>query len=326
MPHEPMYEQSEQERGRLAAGPREMTRKGWRDVLVRVKREAQQDNMSMIAAGVAFYAFVALFPAMAAFLSLYGLLMDPAQVQQQLSQAAGVLPQSMVELLDAQLTGLVSRADSTLSWAIVISVVLALWSAARGMKALMLAVNISYDEGAAYGFFKLNLLALLFTLGAMALGIVAFALVGVLPAILGLLGLDAVARWSVALLRWPLLAAVVMFALAMIYRYAPNRTRPRWRWTSPGAVIATVIWLIASILFSLYVSRFGSYDKTYGAFAGVVILLLWLYVSCYIVLLGAQLNAELEHQTRRDTTVGREKPMGERRAQMADTLGERTTR
>ena len=323
MSTEPNVPINEADRGREATRPTEIPAKGWRDVLVRVKRESEQDNLSMIAAGVAFYCFLALFPAMAAFLSIYGLLMDPDGVQQQLSAVSGVLPRGVFDLLNAQLTTLVSRANTTLSLAIVISVLLALWSAAKGVKALMRAVNIAYDEGRPYGFLKLNALALLFTVAAMVLGVVAIALVALLPAVLGHLGLGALTRWTVALLRWPFLAALLMLGLAVIYRYAPNRRHPKWRWTSPGAVMATIIWLIASLLFSLYSSRFGHYDQTYGAFGAVVLLLLWLYVSCYIVLLGAQLNAELEHQTRRDSTVGDEKPLGQRGAQMADTVGER---
>jgi membrane protein len=190
------------------------------------------------------------------------------------------------------------------------------------MKALFTALNIAYDEEEKRGFFSFNALAIVLTLGALVFGIVAIALIAVLPALLGHLGLQAIASVAVSLVRWPLLAVAVMVALAVLYRYGPSRNQPQWTWVSWGAVVATVLWLVTSILFSVYVSNFGSYNETYGSLGAGVVFLMWLYLSAFIVLIGAELNSEMEHQTTRDTTRGAEQPMGQRGAQKADTVGE----
>jgi membrane protein len=190
------------------------------------------------------------------------------------------------------------------------------------MKALFTALNIAYDEEEKRGFITLNALAIVLTLGALVFGIVAFALIAVLPALLGQLGLQAIANVAVSLVRWPLLAVAVMVALAVLYRYGPSRDQPQWTWVSWGAVVATVLWLVTSILFSVYVSNFSSYNETYGSLGAGVVFLMWLYLSALIVLIGAELNSEMEHQTTRDTTRGAEQPMGQRGAQKADTVGE----
>jgi membrane protein len=196
-----------------------------------------------------------------------------------------------------------------------------LWSAAKGVKALFIALNIAYQEEESRGFLKLNGMALLLTLAAIIFIIVSLGLIAVLPVLLGGLGLPPAGETLVSLARWPLLGILVMFALAMLYRYGPDREQPQWRWVSWGAVIATLLWLLGSILFSFYAANFGEYNETYGALAAVIILLLWLYLSAYVILLGAEFNAETEHQTRHDTTGEKNKPLGGRGAHVADTVG-----
>lgn len=314
--------QNEEDRGRYADKPRKLGRKGWRDVAVRVKREVSDDNMSIVAGGVAFFGFLAIFPAIAAFVSLYGLVMDPADARQQVESLRGTVPPQMIEVLSMQLSRVAGA--SGLGWGVVLGIVVSLWSANKGMKALISGVNIAFDEHETRGFFKLNATALAMTIGAMVLGIVAIALVAVLPAVLGHLGLGQAGQLAVRLARWPLLAVGLTLVLACVYRYGPDRQRPKWRWTTWGAGVATLLWILASIAFSFYSSNFGSYDKTYGAVGAVVVLMMWLFVSSYVVLLGAELDSEMERQTRLDTTVGEPDPMGKRRAYAADTLGERT--
>jgi membrane protein len=309
-------------RGREATTPSQIPRPGWRDIVLRVKAEANKDNMDMVAVGVAFYALMAIFPALIALISLYGWFADPMQVEQQMASLAGVLPQNAQSLLNTQMKNIASGAESALGIGAIAGFLFTLWSASKGMKALFTALNIAYDEEEKRGFITLNALALILTLGALVFGIVALALIAVLPALLGQLGLQAIARVAVSLVRWPLLAVAVMVALAVLYRYGPSRDRPRWNWVSWGAVVATVLWLVASILFSVYVANFGSYNETYGSLGAVVVLLMWLYLSAYIFLMGAELNSEMEHQTARDTTRGEEQPMGQRGAQKADTVGE----
>jgi membrane protein len=202
--------------------------------------------------------------------------------------------------------------------------VLALWSASRGMSGLITALNIAYEEKETRGFFKLNLIALGLTLGLLVGGIVAIALVAVLPAIMRPLAVGAATKWMLLLAQWPLLIVLVMLGLAVLYRFAPNRDTPQWRWVSPGAAAATILWIVASVAFTVYVANFNSYDKTYGSLGGVIILLTWLYLSALMVLLGAVINAQSERQTRKDSTEGKPRAMGQRDAHAADTLGEST--
>jgi membrane protein len=309
-------------RGRDATTPRQIPRPGWRDIALRVKEKVGKDNVSIVAAGVAFYALMAIFPALIALISLYGWFADPMQVEQQTAFLAGVLPQNVQSLLSTQMKDIARHAESTLGIGALAGFLVTLWSASKGIKTLFTALNIAYDEEEKRGFISLNALALVMTLGALVFGIITLALVAVLPALLGQLGLQAIARVAVSLVRWPLLAVAVIVALAVLYRYGPSRDQPQWTWVSGGAIVATVLWLVASILFSVYVANFGSYNQTYGSLGAVVVLLTWLYLSAFIVLMGAELNSEMEHQTTQDTTRGAEQPMGQRGAQKADTVGE----
>jgi membrane protein len=310
------------ERGREAEAPGDIPARGWRDVAVRVKRELARDHVSIIAAGVAFYGFLAIFPAVAAIISIYGLVADPAGIQRQLLQLTGILPHDVREMLGRELTQIAGSSGKALSLGLVTGIALALWSAHQGVTALFQALDIAYGEEEKRGFFKFNGLALLFTLGAILFVVVAMALVIALPPALGFIGLSSFAEKAIELLRWPVLAAAVLLGVGLLYRHGPSRTPARWRWINLGSVVATALWLLASLGFSWYVAHFGSYNKTYGSVAAIVILLVWFYMSAYVVLLGAEINAEAEHQTRKDSTVGEPAPLGDRGAQMADTVGE----
>jgi membrane protein len=276
----------------------------------------------MLAGGVAYFAFLAIFPALIAAITLYGLIADPAEVADQVRSLAGMLPQETQPLIVNQLNALVSTSGGALGVGLVVSLLAALWSASSATGNLIQAVNLAYDEEETRGFLKLRGIALLLTLGAIVFVLVTLTLVAVVPPLLDALPIGTAGRVVAQVVRWVLLLAMVITALAVVYRVAPDRDAPRFGWVSVGALVAAVLWLIGSALFSVYVNYFGSYNKTYGALAGVVVLMLWLYLTSYIVLLGAEINAEAERQTRRDTTTGEPRPLGERQAVAADQVAE----
>jgi membrane protein len=313
---------TEAERGRQAERPQEIPKPGWRDILWRTKAEVSQDHVSMIAASIAFYGLLAIFPAIAAMISIWGLLFDPQQIAQQIESVSGALPEDAAGIVNDQAQAVAGGAGTGVSIAAVIGILLALYSASKGIQAMVEGLNIVYDEDEKRGFVKLTLVTLILTVGLIAMMIVALGLIAVLPALLGNLGLGEVLRVVLTYARWPLLLVVALIGLAILYRYAPSRETAQWQWVSPGAVLATVLWLIGSIVFSIYVRNFGSYNETYGSLGAVVILLMWFWLSAFIVLLGAEVNCEIERQTERDTTAGRPRPRGERGAYAADTVGE----
>lgn len=281
-----------------------------------------KDNVSIIAAGVAFYTMLAVFPAITAFLSLFGLFADPSQVQAQLASFQDVMPADAWRLLNDQATAVVSAGSRSLGFAVVVSLLVALWSAGAGVRALMTALNIAYHEDEKRGVVGFYLIAFLLTIGAGGMGLLSLGVIVAVPVILTFLPLGPLAGIVLKLLPWLVLAVFVTFALGVLYRYGASREEARTRWVSWGAVLATLLWLGVSLLFSLYVSNFGSYNQTYGTLGAVVVLLMWLWISAFIVLLGAELNAEMEHQTEQDTTTGAPQPMGRRGAYVADHLGE----
>lgn len=309
-------------RGRDAELPWQIPGRGWRDILLRVWSQMQEDNLSIVAAGVAFFSLLAVFPALAAAVAIYGLVADPEQVQEQMQALSELLPAQAWSLLDQQLNDLVSAPERGLGLAAAGSLALSLWSATKGIKSMMVALNIAYDEQETRGFIKTNAVGLMLTVAGVVFGLIAIGAVVALPAALNLLGLEGSTQLFVSLIRWPLLAAAVILMIAVIYRVGPSRTAPRWQWISYGSVLATVLWLAGSVLFSYYVSNFGNYNRTYGSVGAFVILLFWFYLSAYVLLIGAEVNSEIEHQTARDSTVGRSKPMGQRGAYVADTIGE----
>jgi membrane protein len=308
--------------GLHAEKPTQIPWRGWKQILKRAWAEHKADNMPIIAGGVAFFGFLSIFPALIALVSLYGLVATPETVAQQIEDLSAQLPDSAADLIETQLNAIVANSGSALSITLVVSILAALWSASGGIGNLVTAVNIAYDEVEARNFVKLKLLSLGLTLGGIAFVIVTFGLVAVVPAIIEALPLGVVGTVLANIATWVLLLTVFAGSLAVLYRVAPDRDAPRFSWVSLGAVIVTVIWAAVSLGFAVYVDNFGSYDKTYGAIAGVIVLMLWLYLTCYLVLLGAEINSEAEHQTAHDTTTGEPRPMGARDAQMADTLPE----
>ncbi|MBL26525.1 MAG: ribonuclease BN [Rhodospirillaceae bacterium] len=304
--------------GRDASTPLAFPRRGWWQVLRRVYRENSADNLSVVAAGVAFYFFLAVFPGIAAFVTVYGLVADPAGVEAQIAPMRSVVPAEAYGILADQLKEAAQATGSDLTIGLLVSLGLALWSATKGSRALLTALDIAYEERDRRGFLKQNLMAIAFTLAAILVGLLALALIAVLPAVAALLGrafpVDGVVLW----LRWPLVAAVMILAFGALYRYGPSRRAPRLQWVTPGAILAVALWLAGSWLFSFYVSHFGSYNETFGSLGAVVVLLFWFYLSAYVVCLGAEFNSELEHQTSRDSTVGPDRPIGGRGAYVAD--------
>lgn len=305
--------------GRSADRPSDIPKAGWWEILKRVKENIGRYEINVVSAGVAFNEFLALFPAIIAAVSVYGLVADPETVERQMNAMAGLLPADVQEILSEQLHSVATASGGALGWSLVISVLLALWAATRGIRGIMSGLNIVYGEEESRGFFAYNLTALGLTLAAIVFGIVALSLIAAMPALEPFLPFGEPVNTVVMWLRWPLLAVFVVVGLAVVYRYGPSRDRPRWRWVSWGAMAGAVLWLIGSGLFSLYVSRFGDFNETYGSMAAVAVALLWFQLTAFAVLLGALIDAELEHQTERDTTVGQPKPMGQRGAQVADT-------
>ena len=308
--------------GREAERPSEIPPRGWFAILKRVKAEVKEDNVPLLAAGVAFYAMLAIFPAIIAVVTVYGMVSDPEQVQSQVGEFAKGLPAGADTLLTKQLESATGAADRALSIGLAASLLGVLWSASGGVQGLVKGLNLVYDERESRGFLKLRALSLLLTLGAIVVAVVAIALIAVFPAFVEGLGLGRAGELAASIGRWVILALLVLTALAVVYRYAPDRANPRWRWVSWGAVVALVLWLLGSVGFSYHVENFGKHHQTYGALAAVIILLLWLFLSAFAVLLGAEPDAETERQTARDTTTGPERPRGQRDAEAANTLGE----
>jgi len=306
--------------GRQADVPQEIPPKGWKDIAKRTAKEVKQDQVPLLGAGVAFYALLSLFPAMIAGISIYGLVADPETVRSQLDKLTEMLSPSTADLIGEQIKQVTSGAGGALGVATVIGILTALWSASSGMKAMITGVNLAYDESEGRKFVKLRGLAVLLTLGAMVLMGVALTLIVGFPALAD--SWPTALRWTAGIARWVLLAALLIGALAVLYRYAPDRDEPKWTWVSWGSGIATVLWILASIGFSIYANSFGNYNKTYGALAGIIILMFWLYLTAVIVLVGAELNTEMELQTAKDTTAGPTKPMGDRDAHAADHVAE----
>jgi membrane protein len=306
--------------GLHAEKPTQIPWRGWKQILKRAWAEHKADNMPIIAGGVAFFGFLSIFPGLIALISIYGLVASPETVTQQIEDLSAQLPDDAARLIGEQLKAIADNSGRALTVGLVVSILAALWSASGGVGNLVTAVNLAYDEVETRNFVKLRALSLALTLGAVAFVIVSFGLLAVVPAVLDALPLGIVGTILAHVVRWTLLLAMFAGSLAVLYRIAPDRDAPRFRWVSLGAVVATVLWALVSVGFSLYVDNFGSYDKTYGTIAGVIVLMLWLYLTCYLVLLGAEINAEAEHQTAQDTTKGEPEPMGSRDAEMADSL------
>jgi membrane protein len=308
-------------RGRQAETPHQIPSSGWKDILWRTWTEFNDDRIASVAAGVAFYAVLALFPGMAAFVSLYGIYADVGDAQKQLALLAGVLPADSLTFIGGEMVRIAATKSASLGVTFLLSLILSVWSANAGIKALIEGLNIAYEEREKRGFVALNLISLSFTVAMLAFLLLAMTAMVAAPVLLHVLNLDARSR-MLAALRWPILLLAVFAGLSFIYRYGPSREHPRWRWVTLGSLAAAFSWLAVSLMFSWYVGAFAHYSVTYGSIGAMVGFMTWMWLSVLIILLGAELNAEMEHQTTRDSTTGAPLPMGERRARMADTLGQ----
>ncbi len=305
--------------GATAGKPTDIPASGWLGIAKRTYAEIGSDRVLAVAAGVTFYALLALFPAITALVSLYGLVADPGTIVEHLAAIERFLPAGAADILRDQITRIAQGGETKLSLAFGISVALALWSANAGVKAIFDALNVAYGETEKRGFIKLNLMSLAFTLAIIVFLLLAIGATAVVPVLLDWLPLGHTMEWLIALGRWPLLVVILMLGLAVLYRFGPSRDEAQWAWVSPGALVASIGWLAGSLLFSWYVANFEDYNKTYGALGALIGLLTWMWLSATIVLVGAELNSETERQTLRDTTKGAPKPIGLRGADAADS-------
>jgi membrane protein len=295
--------------------------RGWKDIIIRSYHNIQDHRLLALAAGVAFYSLVSLVPALAAGVSSYAMFADAGTISRHLFLLADIVPGSALELVGNEITRIAAQTDGRLTLGFLVGLAIALYSANAGMKAIFDALNIIYDEKEKRGLVRLNAISLLFTICAIAAALLAISAVVVFPLVLAGLGLSIFDRPLIGLLRWPVLFVLVIVGLAVLYRYGPSRRVAKWRWLSVGSVIAAIAWLAMSWLFSWYLGNVANYNATYGALGAVVGLMMWMWLSTIVVLVGAVLNAEIEHQTAHDTTTGMPKPLGTRGAVMADTLG-----
>ncbi|MCF6433669.1 YihY/virulence factor BrkB family protein [Leisingera sp. NJS204] len=309
-------------RGRTAETPAGVPAAGWKDIAFRVKDEVAEDRVGLIAAGVAFYGLLALFPAITALVAISGLLVEPSAIVEQLQALSGIVPEEVIAIVTKQAAAVAGSREGGLGLAAAFGVLVALYSASKGMASLMEGINVAYDEQEERGFIKLKLVTFALTIILMTGLLIALLSMLGLPAVLAFVDLGTFVETIITIGFWIILLALSIFGLSLLYRYAPSRDEPEWKWASVGAVAGCVLWVLASAGFAFYVSNFGSYNESFGTLAGVIVLLMWFWISAFIILMGAELNAELEAQTRSDTTQGQDEPMGHRDAEKADNLGE----
>jgi membrane protein len=313
-------------RGREAASPFEIPWLGWKDILWRTWQQIEEDRLLAIAGGVVFFGLLAIFPAIAAFVSLYGLFADIGTINDHIALASGILPAGTLGIVREQVTRIATSASSALGLAFVSGLAIALWSANAGMKAIIDALNVIYGEREKRGFVKLTLIALAFTIGVIGFLLAAIAAVVAFPIALNTIGLGGLSEIALRILRWPALLAVIVTGLALLYRFGPSRDEAKWQWLSVGSVLAAIVWLASSVLLSWYLETFADYNATYGSLGAGIGMMMWMWISAIVILFGAELNAEIEHQTAMDSTVGHKKPLGSRGAAMADTVGRSLSR
>jgi membrane protein len=312
-------------RGRRSTSPLGIPWAGWKDILWRTYDQINEDRLLAIAAGVVFFGLLAVFPAITALVSSYGLFADPSTISDNLQTLAYMLPDGSFQIVQDQIGRVLGNGQAQLGLTFLFGLALALWSANAGVKAVIDALNVVYGEREKRSFLKLNLLSLTFTIGAIVALLLMIGAVVALPLTLDRVGLAYDSKVIVSLARWPLLMGMLLLALAILYRFGPSRPGARWQWLSVGTVVAALLWIAGSSLLSWYLSNFGNYSATYGSLGAAIGLMMWMWMSAIIVLCGAELNSEIEHQTAVDTTVGPGRPMGARGAAMADTLGRAAT-
>jgi len=308
-------------RGRLSTNPFQIPWAGWKDILWRTYVRTGEDRLLATAAGVVFFGLLAVFPAITALVSCYGLFANPSTIGANLQTLALMLPEGSFQIVQDQIARVLAKGNTELGATFLFGLALAIWSANAGVKAIIDALNVVYEEREKRSFLQLNLLSLAFTIGGIAALLLMVGAVVAFPLALDHLGLGPESKFIVSLARWPLLFLVLLGALGILYRFGPSRRAPRWEWLSVGTLAAAVLWIVGSSLLSWYLSNFGNYNATYGSLGAAIGLMMWMWMSAIIVLCGAELNSEIEHQTALDTTVGRPKPLGARDAVVADTLG-----
>ena len=315
------WEAAAQRRRRGATSPWHIPWPGWKDILGRVYSDLNDHRLLAVAGGMVFFVLLAIFPAIVALVSLYALFADPATVSDHLSAVGGFLPHDSLKLLTDEVNRIASKSGGALGFTSIVAILFALWSANSGSKSIFDGLNVAYEEREKRSFIRLNLVAFAFTIGSLVFLLLAAAAVVVVPLIFAAIGLTDMVTTLLSILRWPILLVLVGSALAVLYRYAPSRRKPKWRWVTPGSLAATLLWLLASGLFSFYLGHFANYNATYGSLGALIGLLMWLWITFIVILLGAELDAEIEHQTARDSTEGGEKPLGRRGAKIADAVG-----
>jgi membrane protein len=321
----PIGVSDDQGRGRRAMAPWQIPWRGWKDILIRTYQQINEDRLLAVAAGVVFYGLLALFPAITALVSSYALFAKAATINDHLSMLSGILPSGAFDIVKDQVGRVLAKGDVKLGMAFVVSFLLAVWSANGGMKAIIDALNVVYEEKEKRGFFKLNAVSLAFTFGGLVAILIAIGCVVALPIALSMIGLGSISDALFRIGRWPVLIMLMLLGLAVLYRYGPSRRSPQWRWLSVGSVFASVTWLAGSALLSFYLANYANYDATYGSLGAAIGLMIWMWMSTIVVLFGAELNSEIEHQTAADSTEGGGKPLGKRGAKVADTVGEAKT-
>jgi membrane protein len=311
----------ERGRGRAAETPQDIPPRGLKDVAVRLWTQISDDHVSLVAAGVAFYSLLALAPLLTALVSIYGLIADRGDIEEHLLKLYGLLPRDAIDIMRQQLVALNKTEAPKLGLLFIASLLFSLWSANKGVTSIFEAMNIAYGEKEKRNFFVLNGTTLLFTFGFILFIVIALVAIVALPPILEFVGLDEDTHWLLSLARWPVLLISVVSANAVVYRYGPSREEARWVWLSWGSVVSAVLWVIVAAGFSFYAVNFAKFNETYGSMGAVIAVMTWIWLSAIIVIAGAELNAELEHQTARDTTIGGGLPLGARGARVADTAG-----
>jgi membrane protein len=314
-------ELSQPGRGRHSGSPLQIPWAGWKDILWRTYVRSGEDRLLAIAAGVVFFGLLAVFPAITALVSCYGLFANPSTIGANLQTLALMLPQGSFEIVQDQIARVLMKGDTALGATFLFGLGLAIWSANAGAKAVIDALNVVYEEREKRSFIRLNLLSLAFTTGGIAALLVMVSAVVAVPLALDHAGLASESRIIIGLGRWPLLLVTLLAALGLLYRFGPSRQAARWEWLSVGTLAAALLWIAGSSLLSWYLSNFGNYGATYGSLGAAIGLMMWMWMSAIIVLFGAELNSEIEHQTALDTTIGHPKPLGARGAVMADTMG-----
>lgn len=294
-PAERHADKPQSDAGRGADQPGEIPARGWKEIFWRVTAQIGEDRVLAVAAGVTFYALLAIFPAVTALVSVYGLFADPATIQKDLQAASAFMPGGAIDIIGEQVQRIAS-ARTGLGFAFALGLLTSIWSANAGVKALFDALNVAYGEKETRGFVALNLTSLVFTAGLLLFAIVALAAAVGVPLALARLPLGDWLALALNWLRWPLLLVLLGLALALLYRFGPTRKKPRWRWISVGSVFASIAWVIASAAFSYYAANFGSYNKTYGTLGAAIGFMTWIWISMIVIMIGAEINAEVERQ------------------------------